>query len=153
MAFSPEAFAKFARSLNSATREADPRQLHLDVGDAFREAQAGNFDRAANEHGVPWPPRRRRYNHPILRKTRKMLGAASVWGAPGNIHRSMGGKLALGISRTGVRYAKYHQYGTAKLPVRQFLYLRQADKPDLRKPVRSHLMTVFNRTKRKFRDR
>jgi len=159
MAFSPEAFAKFVRSLNNDVRDADNRQLHLDVGDAFRDAQAENFQRAENEHGVGWPPRKHKYPHPILRKTRKMLGAASVWGAPGNVHRSFGGKLTLGISRTGVHYAKYHQFGTRnkdgsqRLPVRQFLYLRRADKPELRKPVKSHLLSVFQRSKAKHRDR
>ncbi len=159
MAFTPEGFARFVRSLETEVKQADERQLHLDVGDAFREAQEGNFQRAENEHGIGWPPRKRKYPHPILRKTRKMLGAASIWGAPGNIHRSMGGKLTLGISRTGVHYAKYHQYGTrnkdgsVRLPVRQFLYLRPADKPDLRRPVKSHLMSVFNRSKGKYRGR
>ena len=159
MPYSPEAFAKLVRSLESEVQGADKRQVHLDVGDAFREAQEENFQRAENEHGVPWPPRKHKYPHPILRKTRKMLGAASVWGAPGNIHRSMGGRLTLGISRTGVHYAKYHQYGTrnkngtVRLPVRQFLYLRRADKPELRKPIKSHLLNVFRSTKGRYRDR
>jgi phage gpG-like protein len=153
MPYSPEAFAKFVRSLDGEVQRADPRQVHLDVGDAFREAQAENFQRAENEHGVAWPPRKHKYPHPILRKTRKMLGAASVWGAPGNIHRSIGGRLTLGISRTGVHYARYHQYGTSRLPVRQFFYLRRSDKPELRKPIRSHLHRVLHSTKGRYRDR
>lgn len=159
MAFSPEGFAKFLRTINTEVQEADPQQLHLDVGDAFREAQEGNFERAANENDVRWPPRKRNYPWPILRKTRKMLGAASQWGAAGNIHRSARNKLTLGISGTGVFYAKFHQYGTRnkdgsqRLPVRQFFYLRKTDKPELKPPVKKHLMNVFNRAKRQHRGR
>lgn len=159
MQFSPEAFAKFARAINGEVQNADPQQLHLDVGDAFREAQEGNFERAENEHGVQWPPRKHSYPWPILRKTRKMLGAASKWGAAGNIHRSTANRLTLGISRTGVHYAKYHQYGTKnkdgseRLPVRQFFYLRRSDKPELKPPVKRHLTNVFNQTKRKYSGR
>lgn len=159
MAFSPEAFAKMLRAIESDVKTADPQQMHLDVGDEFRLAQEGNFERAENENGVQWPPRKRHYPHPILRKTRKMLGAASTWGAAGNIHRSDGRRLTLGISGTGVHYAKYHQYGTrnkdgsVRLPVRQFFYFRKADKPDLKPPIKRHLLNVFNRTKGRHRGR
>lgn len=158
MAYSPESFAKLLRTINSEVQQADPKQMHLDVGDAFREAQEGNFERAENENGVQWPPRKRLYPWPILRKTRKMIGAASIWGAAGNIHRSAGNSLTLGISGTGVHYAKYHQYGTrnkdgsVRLPVRQFFYFRKADKPDMKPPIKRHLTNVFNRTRGRFRD-
>jgi phage gpG-like protein len=153
MAFSPEKFARFVRELDDGVRNSDQSEMHDAVGERFRDAQAGNFARASDESGSQWPPRKHKYPWPILRKTRKMLGAASRLGAPGNIHRSSGRKLRLGISNSDVPYAKYHQYGTIRLPVRRFFYLRREDRRGLREPIRSHLLSVFNRTKGKYRGR
>lgn len=147
----PEAFAAMCRALPGAVEAASVEKLHETVGDAFRVAQAGNFEREANSAGTQWPPRKHKYPWPILRKTRRMMTAATTKGAPGNVAGTFGRQLRLGISGSGVPYAKFHQYGTIKLPVRQFFYLRAEDRATLRPPVRAHLLAVFNQTKGRFR--
>jgi phage virion morphogenesis protein len=148
---SPEQFAAMCRALPTAVGTAGVNELHDNVGEAFRKAQERNFAREADSSGTQWPPRKHRYPHPILRKTRRMITAATIKGAQGNIAASFGRQLRLGISGSGVPYAKFHQYGTIKLPVRQFFYLRSEDRVLLRPAVRSHLLAVFQQTKGRFR--
>lgn len=149
----PGQFAAMCRRLPLAIDEAGVETLHNDVGNRFREAQAENFSRAANEFNVSWPPRKHLYPWPILRKTKRMMRAASQRNAPGNIQRTLARRLVLGISNAEVPYAKFHQYGTIRLPVRRFFYLRAEDRPSLKPPIRSHLLRVFQATKGRFNGR
>jgi len=143
----PAQFAAMCRGLPAAIENASVTQLHTETGDAFRAAQEDNFSREANESGITWPPRRHHYTWPILRKTLRMKRAASQLGAPGNINRARGRELWLGISDADVPYAKYHQFGTTRLPVRRFFYLRKEDRKLLEPSVKSHLLRIFNATR------
>jgi phage gpG-like protein len=145
----PGQFARLCRELPQTLDSLGVETLHANVGDVFREAQANNFARASNESNASWPPRKHKYPWPILRKTRRMHNAASRRGAVGNITRTAGKRLVLGIRGSDVPYAKFHQFGTSRLPVRQFFYLRAEDRPLLRPPVRSHLMRVYQATRGK----
>lgn len=149
----PGQFAGMCRKLPSAIFDAGVETLHNDVGNKFREAQEGNFGREADQFNSTWPPRKHSYPWPILRKTKRMMRAASQRNAPGNIQRTLARRLVLGISNAEVPYAKFHQYGTSRLPVRRFFYLRSEDRPLLRPPIRSHLLRVFQSTKGRFNGR
>jgi phage gpG-like protein len=147
---SPEQFAAMCRAMQPAVQSAPVDQLHSEAGDIFREAQADNFASAADEHGNAWPPRKHKYPWPILRKTKRMMNAASRRGAAGNITTSQAGSLILGIRDADVPYSKFHQRGTRRLPVRRFFYLKQSDRRKILPPVRSHLLSVFLRTRGRF---
>jgi phage gpG-like protein len=146
----PEAFASMLRSLPYRVEDSGVETMHNEVANVFRAAQEQNFMRASNASDTPWPPRKRNYAWPILRKTRRMLKAASQRNAPGNIQRTIGRQLQLGIRDSDVPYAKYHQFGTSRLPTRQFFYLRERDRKQLRPAVREHLLRIMSKAKAQY---
>jgi hypothetical protein len=60
---------------------------------------------------TPWTPRKKRYNHPILIKSKKMYNSFNTY--------RRGDKAFFQI---GTTYTQYHQEGTSKLPQRKLLY-------------------------------
>jgi phage virion morphogenesis protein len=146
----PEAFSAMLRSLPARVDDAGVETMHTEVGNIFRAAQEQNFTRAADHNNTPWPPRKRSYPWPILRKTRRMLKAASQRNAPGNIQRNIGRTLELGIQNSAVPYAKFHQFGTSRLPTRRFFYLRQEDRKQLEPAIRAHLMRIMSAARGQF---
>ena len=146
----PQQFVRMLRSLPGAVASADVSELHRSAGETFREIQEENFQRASDDNDVPWPPRKHHYPWPILRKTLKMMKAASVRGAPGNIDSTRGRILALGIRSADVHYAKFHQFGTARLPRRRFLYLKRKDWSRLHPAARRHLRRILDQARARY---
>ena len=62
-----------------------------------------------------WPPRKMPAPHPLLRDTGKLYNSWTKSGAAGNITRISKKSLQFG---TNIEYAKYHEYGTSKMPAR-----------------------------------
>jgi len=147
----PNQFIAMLRALPTAVSETPMDSLHDEAGDVFRQAQSDHFATATDHFAQSWKPRTRNYPWPILRKTRKMMRATVRKGAPGNVHKSNGRQLVLGISGSDVPYAKFHHHGTLKMPMRRFLYLRKDEQKKLHPPIRSHLLNVFNRTRGRIR--
>lgn len=153
----PEAFSSMLRSLPSRIDGGSVESFFNEVGDAFRAVQVDNFSRESDESNTPWPPRKKSYPWPILRKTRKMMKAATQRNAPGNIQRAIGRSLVLGIQDSSVPYAKHHHYGSKRvegrkffLPKRRFFYLRPEDRPRLEPAIRKHLLAMMKQAKEEF---
>ncbi len=153
----PEAFASMLRSLPAKIDGGGVETMFNNVGDAFRAVQLKNFEREADENNTPWPPRKKNYPWPILRKTRKMMRAATQRNAIGNIQRAAGRSLVLGIRDADVPYAKHHHWGSRKLanrkfflPRRRFFYLRAEDKSELEPAVRRHLLQIMAKAKEEY---
>ena len=82
----------------------------------LRKANADNF----TANGLPvggWDPRTRDYAWPIMRKSGNLFRSlASLNGAPNEIHRTHA------YFGTKVEYAKFHQYGTPRMPARKVVF-------------------------------
>lgn len=82
----------------------------------LRKANAENFSTG----GLPvggWKPRTREYPWPIMVKTGKLAKSLEgLFGPPNNI----GAKSA--EFGTKVEYAKFHQYGTTRMPSRKIVF-------------------------------
>lgn len=82
----------------------------------LRKANAENF----TKNGLPsggWSPRTRDYAWPIMRKSGKLFRSlASLNGSPNEIHSNYAN------FGTKVEYAKFHQYGTTRMPARKVVF-------------------------------
>lgn len=151
MPFTPESFAAMIRSLPAAVASDSLEEAKQEIGNLFRDAQNNNFLREQDSSGATWAPRTRQYPWLILRKTLKMINAASQLSATGNITEVQHRRMVLGIRGSDVPYAKYHQFGTSRLPRRQFFYLRKQDRPAMKLPIRKRLFAILELRKRQHR--
>jgi phage gpG-like protein len=82
----------------------------------LRKANAENF----TKNGLPsggWNPRTRDYAWPIMRKSGALFRSlTSLNGAPNEIHKTHA------YFGTKVEYAKFHQYGTTRMPARKVVF-------------------------------
>lgn len=132
MSIDARQFAKFLRVLPDAI-DADPFvDESEEVAEAFRKGVTDNFIRQADSRNITWPPRRILVSHPPLRRTLKMFRAATSRGAPGAIQEIRHRRVRLAIDRQVVPYASDHQFGTKRLPRRQFFYLNTAQRAKMR---------------------
>lgn len=81
------------------------------------KANAANF----TAHGLPsggrWEPRSKPYPWPIMRRTGSLMSSlTSLFGAPNEVNNT---SATFG---TNVEYAKFHQYGTTKMPARKIVF-------------------------------
>jgi len=83
-----------------------------------------NFAAMKGADGAPWPPRKDNAEHPLLRLTRAMYGAATEPGAAGHISAASAEALKTGIDIGAIRYARAQNLGYAphNLPPREFMY-------------------------------
>lgn len=97
-------------------RASDFRPVFRWAKQELRKANAENF----TSSGLPvggWDPRTRDYAWPILRKSGTLFRSlASLNGAPNEIHRDHA------YFGTKVEYAKFHQYGTTRMPARKIVF-------------------------------
>lgn len=132
MSIDARQFAKFLRVLPDAI-DADPFVKESEeLSEAFRKGVVDNFVRQADSRNVTWPPRRILVTHPPLRRTLRMFRAATLQGAPGAIREIRHRRVRLAIDRQVVPYASDHQFGTKRLPKRQFFYLNPAQRAKMR---------------------
>lgn len=103
------------------------RKLFEKFGDEFYEAEKRTFASA------PWVPlsakyaaqKRKKYGgKPILRATDKLYSSFTRKGAEGNVNRIRINEAEFGSS---VSYARFHQFGTGKMPARPPLALTDQD--------------------------
>jgi phage gpG-like protein len=82
----------------------------------LRKANVENF----TKNGLPsggWDPRTRDYAWPIMRKSGNLFRSlASLNGSPNEIHNDHA------YFGTKVEYAKFHQYGTTRMPARKVVF-------------------------------
>lgn len=125
------------RGFNEAMKHLDAMKHRLSAngrtfpeisGLVVRSIQA-NFQ--AGGRDPQWPERKYTYPWPILNKTGRMKDSsvqdAKVW-----THR--GGEHVLQVTSTP--YAKFHQYGTKRLPIRKFVKLLEAEMEQVRAILR-----------------
>jgi len=82
-----------------------------EIADSAIKNYKQNFKEKGKRLEAPWPPRKRSYPHPILVKTGKLKR--------GFKKESVTNKKA--VITNPVEYAKYHQFGTRKLPIRKII--------------------------------
>ena len=82
-----------------------------------------NFSSKRNPYGVGWAPRTRAYAHPLMRKTKALLGSVRGWGA-GNLFK-------IGFS---IGYGIFHQSGTRKMVQRMLIPEKSKGIPDTWEP-------------------
>ena len=97
------------------------KKTYDDISDIMVKSTQSNFQ--AGGRDPQWPERKRTYTWPILNKTGKMkdqsLSELRIW-------LQQGHQYILNVYST--YYAKYHQYGTKRLPVRKFIKLLEQEK-------------------------
>jgi phage gpG-like protein len=85
-----------------------------------------NFTSSATPEGDDWPPRKHIGDgHPLLIDTGAMLQAA-VGTGPGRIQEVGSHEAMVGVSGGTIPYAAIHNYGTAKMPQREFMGIDEA---------------------------
>lgn len=101
-----------------SVRSKDFKPLFYYAQAELRKANAENFAAgglpAANG---PWEPRREPKPWPLMIRTGKLMASlTSLFGPPNNIGMT---EATFG---TRVEYAKFHQYGTTKMPARKIVF-------------------------------
>lgn len=83
----------------------------------LQKANAENFALGGLPSGSKWKPRSQEYPWPLMQRTGKLLASLiSLFGDPNKIEAT---EAHFG---TKVEYAKFHQYGTTKMPKRQIVF-------------------------------
>lgn len=131
-------FAKFLRAVPTLLGAINHRDTMEQLAEIVEESVEDNFHRQADVTGSTWPPRKDTLPHPLLIKTGKMKEAAT--GGDGQYKRAERKGLKLGVKPDVVPYARYHQYGTSRIPQRQYFYIHGSDRARLRKRFRELTM-------------
>lgn len=153
MAFSPESFADFSRTINRALGAAPLDEEQQEMAALVRDEVISNFNREEDSSGSAWAPRTRKYNHLPLRLSYKMYGAATVKGAPGSIETRSRQELTVGISGADVEYAAAQNYGAenagkyrnATIPAREFMYVRKVALKTVAEPLDGAMGKVLDK--------
>ncbi len=105
------------------------KKTYDDISNVMMNSTQSNFQ--AGGRDPQWPERKRSYPWPILNKTGKMknqsLSELRVWLQQGRLN-------ILNVYSTF--YAKYHQYGTTRLPVRKFVKPLEQEKQQMMTIIR-----------------
>lgn len=81
------------------------------------KANAENFALGGLPSGSKWKPRSQEYPWPLMVRTGKLLASlSSLFGEPNQVDATEA------VFGTKVEYAKFHQYGTTKMPKRQIVF-------------------------------
>ena len=127
-----QVLGQFADDLGSASLE----QAFDGITPQFYGAIKDNFTKTRDSSSAIWPPHApytvQRYGpHPLLILSGRMLAASTQRGADG-------GRMEIGprSMRAGVdiEYAKHHQFGTSRIPAREFYYVHEENLESIRKP-------------------
>lgn len=83
----------------------------------LQKANAENFALGGLPSGSKWKPRSREYPWPLMQRTGRLLASlASLFGEPNEVGPTTA------TFGTKVEYAKFHQYGTTKMPARKIVF-------------------------------
>lgn len=100
-----------------ALRSRQFRPLFWYARTELARANAANFGTGGLPTGNKWEPRSKPYPWPLMRRTGTLMGSlTSLFGPPNNIE-DMSAEFG-----TEVEYAKFHQYGTSKMPARKIVF-------------------------------
>ncbi len=105
------------------------------VAPVLQELSDRPWQRRASVEGEPWAPRKRRYYHPILEKTRKTRHSLKS--------RVIGTNVVTSVS---TKYAKFHQTGTRKMAARPIFPTTELPPvwaARIRKTIADHLKQVL----------
>jgi|688.fasta_scaffold40725_11 phage gpG-like protein len=105
----------------------------------LRRANAANF--ASN--GLPvggWAPRRDEELWPLMKRTGALAGSLSTLSGPPN---DIGRRDA--TFGTSVEYAKFHQYGTSRMPKRQVVFEPLGFRQELSERAVSYIINMRKR--------
>jgi phage gpG-like protein len=81
------------------------------------KSNAENFSLGGLPSGSKWKPRSQVYPWPLMVRTGKLLASLSnLFGEPNKVDATEA------VFGTKVEYAKFHQYGTTKMPKRQIVF-------------------------------
>lgn len=125
----PEALpAELERMADSLAGPA-PRPAMERCGELLRQAFSANYDAGRNEETI-WPPHApatvARYGpHPLLILTGRMREATVTKGAAGNIEQISDRELKVGVDTGDVPYAGFQNWGTQRIPQREYLVPRE----------------------------
>lgn len=145
MSMSVESFAAMVRGLGRAV-EADPMDREQqEIAALVRDEVVNNFQREEDGEGQSWAPRVGNPRHLPLRETYAMYAAATVRGAPGNIEIRTRQELVVGVSGAEIDYAAKQNYGTAKIPAREYLYIRKIRFTRVEQPAVDGLKRILDR--------
>lgn len=110
-------FPKFAKTLAGRIKRQSLRPALVKMKRIGERSIGENFRGARRSTGEKWAPRKRKYPHPPLIKTGRMMRSATREGTEGHIEE-VGQRHAW--SGSSVFYSKFHQFGNSRLPARQF---------------------------------
>lgn len=117
-------FEQAMKHLDQMKAGLQSKKTYDEISNVMVKSTQSNFQ--AGGRDPQWPERKRSYPWPILNKTGKMknqsLIEAKIWLQQGQIQ-------VLNIYSTF--YAKYHQYGTKRLPIRKFVKLLEQEKQQI----------------------
>jgi len=100
----------------------------------LQRANAENFGAGGLPTGSKWEPRTRPYPWPLMIRTGKLMDSLlSLFGPPNNIDNT---NAQFG---TSVEYAKFHQYGTTKMPKRKIVFEPRGFARDLAEKAASYV--------------
>lgn len=91
---------------------------------------AVNYLNEVDSSGNKWPPRKDNLPHPLLRKTLAMHKATADPMGPGHYFENVSAaEFYTGVDDSVIFYAKYQNYGTSRIPPREFIFVtdRMAD--------------------------
>lgn len=100
----------------------------------LRKANAENF----TSGGLPvggWVPRTREYAWPIMRKSGKLFNSLANLNGPSNQIHSHYANFG-----TKIEYAKFHQYGTSRMPKRQIIFVPTLFAKELGSKAAKHIV-------------
>ena len=81
------------------------------------KANASNFGAGGLPTGRKWEARSKPYPWPLMRRTGTLMGSlTSLFGPPNEVEDTHA------VFGTEVEYAKFHQYGTTKMPARKIVF-------------------------------
>jgi phage gpG-like protein len=134
MPLSADAFADMLKGLNRRLMSDEKRKESEEVAGIVRELVEENFSDETDRHHNPWLPRKGNPQHLPLRKSYDMFNAATRRGSTGNVEEIEADSITVGVNGE-IHYAKYQQFGTSRIPAREYMYVHKNDLPKLEPPV------------------
>jgi len=122
--------------LQKMEQRLDPSGLNQPLTRAGLVALKAAADRIDVE-GPGWPARKRYYSTPMLHRTGRLLRSLTA-NASGNVFDVQGSTVEVG---TNVRYARYLQTGTSRMPPRPYLFIDEAVAERVRAIFAKYVMT------------
>lgn len=122
---------EYTRKLDKLKRAlTDLRPAFSDIGDISVKEYKANFPAKGDVLESSWPPRKRSYPWPILVKTGKMKANWKVKPTKGDV-----------TVLNPTAYARYHHFGTPKLPIRKLVGVTSAMMRNIVDRIKKHIFS------------